>query len=283
MSEQETAQTGAPVAPAQTPAPPEPQQQDTAPNPTTEQTSDPNAQQTEGQPRDEQGRFVPQARVNEITRARREAERRAAALEQELQSYRQQGGRQQPAQPSPQDTQDRVPTLAEHNYDVEAYTAAMTQYAVRQANAAAEQRFTQQQHQHQQQQVVQQFEERSRVYAAAHPDYEQSVTELAQSVQFPAEIVEAIGLSEHGPAVAHYLAQHLDEADRISRMPPYLAAVQLGRIEAQVGTQKPTSKPVSGAPTPPPTLSGGKSTVSKDPDDLPIEEWVARRNAQLKK
>jgi len=270
MSDVETALTGAEVAPvvsetteaAQTPAP------------TTEEVE---AQEQEQRARDEKGRFVPQERLNEVTRHRREAERRAEALERELAQYR-----QQPAQYQPQ-SNDKPPALGDYNYDQDAWAQAMTQYAITQAESRVEQRFQQQSQRQYQQTVEQQFEERSQKYAAEHPDFENAVADLGRNVQFHPAIVEAIGTSEHGPALVHYLAQHLDEADRISRLPPHIGAVQLGRLEAQVSTPK--SKPVTNAPNPPPTLGGGKAVIRKDLNDPEMSqaEWLAMRNSQLKK
>jgi len=266
MSDVETALTGAEVAPVAN-AETAPATQETAPESTPEQVE---AQRLE-QVRDEKGRFVPQERVNEITRARREAERRVQYLEQQLASI------QPPAQHQPQSS-ERPPSVSEYT-DIDQWATAMTAYAVTQAEKNVSQRFQQNDTQRNQQRIADQFEQRSVRYAAEHPDFDRSVAELSSAVQFHPDIVEVIGVSEHGPAVVHYLAQHLDEADRISRLPPHIAAVQLGRIEAQVAAPKP--KPVTNAPPPAPVLGGG-SAVQKDPERMPVDEWLAWRRAQLK-
>lgn len=267
MSDVEPAVDGALVAPVVS------ETTDTAPAPeqTTEQIE---AQEQEQRTRDEKGRFVPQERVNEITRARREAERRADSLERELSQYRQQTVQHQPQ------SHDQPPSIQDFN-DINQWSAAMTNYAIAQAESRVEQRFQQQSQRQQQQTVEQQFEERSQKYAKDHPDFDTAVSDLGRAVQFHPAVVEAIGLNERGPEIVHYLATHLDEADRISRLPPHIAAVQLGRIEAQVSAAKP--KTVTNAPNPPPTLGGGKATVTKNPDDMSQAEWLAWRNTSLKK
>lgn len=269
MSDVETAQTGAEVAPVV-----QEQTQEAAQTPTTEQ-----AQSTDPQPRDEKGRFVPQERVNEITRARREAERgwqsereRAAQLEAELAQYR---GKTQ-SQP----TGDAPPSLEEYGYDTVKWGQAIAEHAVRQATERAESRLREQEQQRKSQDAIGQFEERARVFAAEIPDYQQRFDELAGVVRFPPEVLEALATSEQGPAIVYHLATHLDEADRLSRLPPHIAAVQLGRLEAQLSTPKP--KPVSKAPDPVPTVGGG-GVVTKDPERMSTDEWVAWRNAQLSK
>lgn len=265
MSDVETAVDGAQVAPVENAAEGQ-QTQEHASESTTEQVD---TTEQGNKPRDEKGRFVPQERVNEITRARREAERRAEALERELAAYRQ----QQPAH-QPQ-SNDKPPSIGDFG-DVDQWAAAMTQYAVTQAERNVSQRFQQNDAQRHQQQIVQQFDERALKYAADHPDFDQSVAELGQTVQFRPEVVEVIGLSDHGPAVAHYLAKHLDEADRISRLPLHLAAAHLGRIEAQVSAPKP-AKPVTSAPNPAPTLAGGGKPALAIREGMTYAEYKAAR------
>lgn len=269
MSDVDNAQTGAEVAPVETPAV-EQESQAQAQTPTTEQVE---TQQQDDKPRDDKGRFVPQERVNEITRARREAERRADALERELAGLRQ----NQPAQHQPQ-SQEKAPSIADFNYDVDQWSAAMTEYAIAQAETRAEQKITTKTQQERQREAQKSFEDRAAKYAADHPDFDKAVEDLSRTVRFPNELVEAISTSEYGPAVVHHLAQHLDVADRLSRMPPHLAAVQLGRIEAQLSTPKP--KPVTKAPDPTPSLGGGSSNAQKDPQKMSYAEYKKWRSGQ---
>lgn len=270
------ADDGASVAPVENAAP-EQQEQAQVQDSTTEHGDKPQ----DDKPRDEKGRFVPQERVNEITRARREAERReqaqaqrAESLERELEQYRKGSPQHQPR------STEKAPALADFNYDMDEWSRAMSEYAITQAESRVEQKISTRSQQERQQSVQKSFEERAAKYAAEHPDFDQAVDDLGRTIRFSPEIVEAIGMSDHGPAVVHYLAQHLDEADRIARLPAHIAAVQLGRIEAQVSTPKP--KPVTKAPDPAPTLGGG-AAASKDPDRMTADEWLAWRNKQLKR
>lgn len=266
MSEVENALTGAEVAPVENTAP-TPEQTQASTESATEQVE---TQAQDDKPRDEKGRFVPQERVNEITKARREAERRADSLERELHQYR----TQQPAQYQPQ-SNEAPPTLADFGFDMDKFGEALTHYAVRKAESSAEQRFQQQSQRQHQQSVEQQFEQRSQEYAKAHPDFDDAVSDLGRAVQFHPAVVEAIGFSERGPEIVHHLAKHLDEADRLARMPPHLAAVQLGRIEAQLSTPK--AKPVTKAPTPAPVLGGGGKSSPSVADGMSYAEYRAAR------
>lgn len=265
MSDVETALTGAEVAPVVETAKPE-QTQEVAQESTTEQVET-QAQEAE-KPRDEKGRFVPQERVNEITRARREAERRAQFLEQRLAQVESQ---QQHNQPRNQN--DRPPSLQEFE-SVEDWGAAVAEYSARQALSQAEQRLQQRDQHHSQQQLAQQFQAKEAAYAATHPDYLDRVAEMTSAIQFHPEVLSAIAQSDHGPDVAHHLAQHLDVADRLSRMSPVAAAVEIGRIEARLSTPKP--KPVTQTPAPVPTLSGS-SVVSKDLGAMSYEDYKRAR------
>ena len=258
------ADDGASVAPAE-----EQEIQEQTQDSTTEQVDT----QQDDKPRDDKGRFVPQERVNEITRARREAERRADALERELSNLRQ----QVPAQHQPQSKQD-APKLEDYDYDMSAFGAALTEYAVTQAQTQAESRIQQRTQQEQAQKLRRSFEYRIAKYAAEHPEFDEAVSSLTKTVQFRPEVVETISASEHGPAVVHHLAQHLDEADRLARMPPHLAAVQLGRIEERLSTLKP--KPVTKAPDPTPSLGGGSSNASKDPQKMSYAEYKRYRQGK---
>lgn len=246
-----TAQTGAQVAPVENTATPQEQTQEQVQESTTEQVE---TQEQQDRVRDEKGRYVPQERVNEITKARRTAERNWEAAERRAQELEQRLAQVQGQRPQTQG--DGFPTLSEYEYDEAKWGRAVMEFAEKRA----QERISGQQAQRSQQEMSEKFEERARTYAAANPDYDQAISELGATVRFPPEIIEAVGLSEHGPAIVHYLAKHLDEADRIARLPAHLAAVHLGRIEAQVSTPK--AKPVTQAPSPAPTVSGS-STVSK--------------------
>ncbi len=263
MSEVENAQAGAEVAEVA-----EEQQAAQATESTPEQVE---AQEAE-RVRDEKGRFVPQERVNEITRARREAER-------ERDYWREQAQHRPQAAPSQQHNGEAPPSI-EHYQDVGQWSQAMTEYAVTQAEARVEARFRGQDQQRSTQQLSDRFDERSRAYEAVNPGFNDRLNELTSNVQFSYPVVEAIGMSDHGPAIADYLSRHLDEADSIARLPPHLAALQLGRIEAKVSTIKP--KPVSKAPNPAPTLGGG-AAASRDPERLSIDDWMAQRRDQITK
>jgi len=260
MSDLDTAPTGAPAAPADTaPADTQAPSQDSAP------ANQDDAQQ-DTQPRDEKGRFV-QQRINELTRQRYEAQRQAEQVARERDELRAELQRaRQPAAPDP-------------TQDFEGYVSHRAEAAAR--RIVEEQQGQWQQHQEQQRQnaIVQQYETRAADYAAANPGYHEAIDNFVQiAAGSPPEIAEVLMTSEHGPAVAQYLGEHLDEAVRVLRMPPHLAAAEIARIEARVSVPK--SKPVSNAPNPPPKVGGASAAPRGLSDDLSMDEWMRRRTAK---
>ena len=134
-------------------------------------------QETEAKPdekaRDDKGRFV-QERINELTKARRSAERERDQLAAEVQQYRQQ-------QSQPQS--DKPPAFEDYG-DLSQWGAAMTDYAVKAAQAQAERKFSEQAQQKSQESLYGTFEVREREYSAKHPDYAEAYSSLQSSVRF---------------------------------------------------------------------------------------------------
>lgn len=262
MSDLDTAQTGAETANL-----PEPQQ---AEKEQLQQGSDSVAEHSEEKARDEKGRFVPQERVNEITWARRNEERARLAAERERDYLRQQLQTYESHRNAPQSL-DGPPKIEEYS-DFNEFNRANLDYLQQQAFRAAEQRLTQQQQMERQYRVAEQFEAKANSYAVENPGFDERFGALLGTFQIPPDIAEAIALSDQSPAVFDYLAQHLDEADRIFRMPVHLAAMQVGRIEERLS--RPKTKPVTNAPAPAPTLGGGSNSFAKDEEKMTDAEWL---------
>lgn len=256
MSEVETALTGADAAPAPEENVAQPPQQETAPVETDEQKDE--------RERDEKGRFV-QRRINELTRARYEAQRERDAMRQELESLRQQV--EYSRQPPPPDPND----------DPIAYVRHLAQEEARQFVNAERGQWQQQQEQARFQSIANEYAQREQAYAASHADYSEAVDTFVQIIGPDPVLAEVLMTSEHGPQVAHYLGTHVDEAVKVAQMPPHLRIAHVARLEARLSAPKP--KPVTAAPAPAPTVGGG-SVASKDPSRMSTEEWMAWRNSQ---
>ncbi|WDS36235.1 hypothetical protein [Pseudoxanthomonas sp.] len=264
MSDLENAQTGAEVVPAENTEAVERQQVEGS-EATAEQVEQPQAQE---QPRDEKGRYVPQERLNEVTKARRTAERERDAYRAELEQVRQQ-------RPVPPPQADAPPALESFDFDMQKWQQATAKYYADAAAKGMDSRYREEEQQRSRQESVKQFERKAKEFMASAPDYEDRVQELDGAIQFAPEVIDVIATSDHGPALAYHLATHLDEADRISRLSPHLAALQLGRLEAQISAPK--QKPVTQAPPPTPSLSGGSAAPRGIREGMTYEQYKAAR------
>ncbi|CAB4126792.1 hypothetical protein UFOVP254_36 [uncultured Caudovirales phage] len=103
-------------------------------------------------------------------------------------------------------------------------------------------------------------------------------------------MAETIQASDVGPDVAYYLGSNPKEADRISRLSPYLQAKEIGRIEAKLSSEPPPKK-TSSAPSPisPVTArtTGSPTYDTTDPRSvktMTASQWIeAERQRQIKK
>ncbi|WP_372362900.1 hypothetical protein ACCQ10_09395 [Xanthomonas sp. NCPPB 1325] len=221
-------------------------------------------------------------RINELTREKYEAIRRAEAAERRAQELEQQRQPQAAGKDSAQS--DSRPTLDQFNYDQDAYLEALTDWRVNQRLSERDSQQQVQQKQHQEQERQREFQGRLASFEAENPGKWEAATKAP--INFTEPMLEVIASSEVGPRIAVYLAENLDRADEISRMTPYAQAAALGRIEASMSAPKPAHIPpppktVTKAPAPPPTVSGG-SVVRKDLASMDVADHLeavrAKRN-----
>ena len=188
-----------------------------------------------------------QKRIGELTREKYEAKRAAENAAHEAQKMREYVAQlQQGNQP-------------DGGLDVESYVTSKA------AELVAERSFN---------------ESCNKVYEtgkAEFPDFDQSVSNL-QMVGMNRDFLEIVSSSDAGHKVLNHLGNDLDEAARISALPPLQMARELTRLEYKLN--QPQSKPVSKAPAPIKPIGAGGSPTSGLSDDLPIEEWIARRNKE---
>lgn len=251
MSDIESPVEGAATLPDEQPA--QPVEQEIPQEPATATTEEPETPQ----PRDENGRF--QKRLNELTRKFHDKDRYAQTLERENAELKQRFS-QAPA-PDP-------------NVDLDGYLDHVAEQRAQRLFEQDRQQRTQQQEQQHFQSLAQQLNQREAEYAALHPDYPDAASALADVMGPNPAMFEVIATSDFGPAIAHHLGTHLDEAARIAGLPPHLAAAAVARIEARVSAPKP--KPTTQTPAPVPTL-GGSSAAPKEPKNMSYSEYKAWR------
>lgn len=140
----------------------------------------------------------------------------------------------------------------------------------------------------QQAEVLEAYHEREEEARNKYEDFEQ----VAYNPRIPITQVMAqtIQASDIGPEVAYYLGSSPKEADRISRLSPFLQAKEIGKIEVKLA-ESPSTKKSSSAPAPiqPVTPRGGNARVLDTTDPRSIKEtstseWIeAERQRQIRR
>jgi hypothetical protein len=203
-----------------------------------------------------------QERINELTAARREAER-------DRDFYREQALRGQQAQPAPvaqEQTQgDGRPDRADYDDDfqfIDDLTDWKAEKAVERLSArhAQNERVTS---------VRTNFETRTKTL---FPTGETAGLEAFRRIpELPIAVLEIVGESEIGPKIAEHLGANPAELARLQGLSPIQQARELTRLETRLeGPPKLTPKTATDAPEPIPAVrgSGGRFQVAPDTDDF---------------
>jgi hypothetical protein len=162
------------------------------------------------------------------------------------------------------------PTLASVNYDEAAYQKEMAKWGVKVAERTAVAVTSRVQAQQTAEQVRSAYLARETAFAEKNPNFK--VVTQAPLPAFAPDVASTILTDANGPAVVYHLAQHPDEALRLSRMAPAQQLVRLGQIISQVTpaaaakttakTQSATPRTVTKAPPPPKPTPGGTAPVT---------------------
>jgi len=174
-----------------------------------------------------------------------------------------------------------APVVADQFESTEAYVEAL-------ASQKAEQLLAQREQQKQQAELLESYHDREEKAREKYDDFEQ----VAYNPNLPITgvMAQTIQASDIGPEVAYHLGANPKEAERISRLPPFLQAKEIGKLEAKLIAEPPTKK-TSTAPAPiaPVTArsTGGPSYDTTDPRSvktMTTSEWIeAERQRQVKK
>lgn len=223
-----------------------------------------------------------QQRINEITRARREAEARNRQLEQLVYNLtqRQQQGQQTP--PSVQEPPAEQPPKESDFQDFATYQRAQLAYEARQTVRAEMQAERQRQQQSSQQadqarqtqEVQQRAAKMVETGRGKFSDFDDVA--LNPGVRMTPVMVEAIGLDETvGADVAYYLGKKPEEAARIAALSPARQVMEIGRLAERITSTAGKNKITKA--TPPIKPGGGRAKVNVDETKLSDEEWLRRR------
>jgi len=224
-------------------------------------------------------------RINELTREKYEERRAREAAEAELADLRAKLANQgrDTATGNPQ------PTLDQFDYDYEAFNEALSDWKAEQKLAQRSQAESQRQQQEAAKAKQAAAQKMIAEYQEQDPDGWQEA--ISAPINYTPAMLDALGDSDRAPEIAVYLARHLDEADRISRMPPAAAIRALVRIESGLEDKpaKPTPreipKKLTNTPPPPRTLTSGTGSPKINLDDPKISPeariaaWRAQRQS----
>jgi hypothetical protein len=224
-------------------------------------------------------------RINELTREKYEERRAREAAESELAELRaklaNQGRNTDNGAPQP--------TLDQFDYDYEKFNDALSDWKAEQKLAQR----SRDEQQRQQQEAAKAKQAAAQKMIAEYQEHDPDGWQEAISapINYTPAMLDALGDSDRAPEIAVYLARNLDEADKISRMPPAAAIRALVRIESGL-EDKPAPKPrveiprkLTNTPPPPKTLTSGSGSPKinlDDPNISPearIAAWRANRQS----
>ena len=198
------------------------------------------------------------ARINELTRLRHEAER-------ERDFYK--GLASQSAPNSPQGATVEPDLDDFENYGD--YVKALAKYEVGQTQQASA---TQREY------IIREASWEAKVEATASslPDYATVVG--SSEVPISGHVADALMDSDRGPELAYHMATHPEVAERLNRMSPIKAAIELGRLETSLAA--PVVKAASKAPSPANTIKTTSSTVPVNLASASMESYIEMRRKQ---
>jgi hypothetical protein len=216
-------------------------------------------------------------RIDELTAARREAEREA--------EYWRSKATQAPA--PAQEPQQPLRDEAEPDPSKYTYGETDANFIRDHATYHARKAFREEQERDQQaraQQTAQaQFAEREAkaveqfddFYQVVGHGYDKAVKVIPQAAQ------QAILECEVGPQIAYHLAKNPAEARRLSAMSPLSQAREIGRLEAKLTAAPLTPKTATQAPEPSPSLRGAGGRFAPAPDTADFRQFEALADKEL--
>lgn len=226
---------------------------------------------------DDKGKFRNplQPRIDELTRARREAEREAAFWRSQAEAPASEPKPEKPTADKFETYDAYVEALADWKADEKVTAALDAREKAATEKAAATQRAST-------------WSDRKAAFATEMPDND-AVME-ASEVPIAQHVADALLDSEEGPRVARHLNDNPDIAEKLNAMTPTQASREIGRLEVMLKPASATPVPeVQATPTadkrptkaPPPVkpIAQSKST-SVDLGKASMDEYVEQRRKQ---
>lgn len=235
----------------------------TAPAPVEEQVAD-EATADETGADDAEGEKPKKSKIQKdfdrLTRQRGRLERENRELAERL--SRLESKVETPEAPKQTDGKPRLEDFG--SYD--AFNEALTDWKVDQKLNAKAQEQTQAQRQREAQtkdsERKERFLESSDAAREKYDDYDDVV--FSDDVKITRPMAVIIAETENPGEVAYWLGKNPSEAQRIAKLSPERAAIELGKVEMKLSL--PAPKTQTGAPPPAKTLSGGRTTRAGNPN-----------------
>jgi hypothetical protein len=197
-------------------------------------------------------------RIAELTKARHEAEKRAAAAEAKLKAY-------EAPKPKRSDFTD--------DDDFEAERAKWAAKAARGDDAKQE---AQSAKSEAEAAKVEAWNAQREEISTRYADFDQVIAAVPATV-FTQSVADAIMESDMAAEVAYVLAKDLPRARQFAAMTPLQMGREIGRIEAELA---PKPRKLSSAPPPVETIGSGAPGTSPDPSKMSMAEYVKWRKSQ---
>jgi hypothetical protein len=173
------------------------------------------------------------------------------------------------------------PPIPESYDTTEAYAEAL-------ATRKAEEMVQRREESQRQSAIIEAYHDREEEARGKYDDFEQVA--YNPQVRITDVMAETIRASEMGPDLAYHLGANPKEADRISRLAPFVQAKEIGKLEAKLASDPPVKK-TSNAPAPiAPVTARSVGSPAYDTTDprsvktMSTSEWIeADRKRQIKK
>ena len=212
-----------------------------------------------------------QARIDELTKFRRDEERSHAQTKQELERWRQLA--QKPVEPEKPYTPDK--SLADFEYDEGKYREYLLEGAQAKAAEAVQQRAREERRGR----AFSEFKSRETAFSNTVDNYQQ-VAHTNPYIQ--GDLAEAVIGSPMGPELAFYLGLNMDESARLSQMHPLQMAREIGILEV-TKLKAPGKHPTPKTPSIPAKLKPVADKIDLDPGEMSqaqFEKWRAKEIAK---
>lgn len=127
--------------------------------------------------------------------------------------------------------------------------------------------------------VARTWQQKVEAATTKYADYHEALEDV-DHIEIPPTLTGAIMESDMGADIAYYLAKNPGDLERIVKLKPHAALMELGKIEVKLSQAPAPKKTVSKAPAPIKPLGGGSAVnTAHDPND-DMETFIRKRNLE---